>query len=369
MTRDTGLLPRPRSPQVSPYTVVVIVLTALALLAGLYLLWQLQQVLRWLLIALFLAVALRPPVDWLQRRRVPRGVAILLVYLLLLLVVLALAALVLPPLVTQAQALVDFAVRSIREPQGLAQTLESVAQRYGLGPYLDTLRSQAGALPSRVFGLGSQLVGVTLGVVGGVASTVSILLLTFFLLLDGRRFAEGALKLLPSGGRPRARRLLDQSALAVRGYITGNLTIAAIAGFLTFAVLQLLGMPYSVALALLVGLFALIPLVGATIASVVVITVGFFVSTTTGLILLGYFIIYQQIENNALQPMIQSRSVHLHPMAIFLAALCGAQLLGILGALLAIPAAEVLRIFTVEWLSTRGAAVRPVGASAPRPPA
>jgi predicted PurR-regulated permease PerM len=330
-------------------------LTGLALLGVLYLLYQLQQIVRWLIIAMFLAVALNPLVSLLARR-LPRSVAILLVYLALILVVAGIGLLVVPPLVDQVQQLADQIGHVIKEPGGANAELEKVARQYHLEGYLKTLRSQAASLPGRLSAAAGPLVTVTKGIINSVTALVSILLLTFFLLLDGGRFIESGLTLFPASQRPRIRRVLHEAASAIYGYISGNLAISAIAGVTSFIALELLGIPYAVALALLVAFLDLIPLVGATLGAAILVIVGVFVEPVKGLILLGYFVVYQQIENNVLQPLVYGRSVRLHPLAIFLAVLAGGQLLGILGALIAIPCAEIIRIIAAEWVKTRRAA-------------
>ena len=118
---------------------------------------------------------------------------------------------------------------------------------------------------------------------------------------------------------------------------------------------MLLDVPYALMLALVVAFFDLIPLIGATLGALVVIVVGLFTSPLTAVVLIAYFVVYQQVENHVLQPLVYSRGVHLHPIVVFLAAVAGAELLGILGALLAIPVAEILRILAAEWFAARTA--------------
>ena len=262
--------PEPPRVQVTPRTVLVVMLTALALLAGLYLLWEVRNIVVWCVVAVFLAVALNPAVDWLDRRGLPRVVAIVLVYLALLLLVVGITALLLPPLISQGQALVTFVIDLVRDPPGGTPqaALQDLADSYGLGgylnDYLDTLRDQIGSLPERLSAAVAPLVSVTRSIIGGVVSLISVLLLTFFLLLDGRRFVETGLLLVEPSWRPRIQRLLDRSAQAVSGYITGNLAISLIAGVATYIALVLLGVPYALTLALAVAFFDLIPLIGAT---------------------------------------------------------------------------------------------------------
>jgi predicted PurR-regulated permease PerM len=272
---------------------------------------------------------------------------------------------VLPPLVDQVQGLIDAGAALVRQPGGPAQALEDLAARYGLSAYLDALRAQAGALPARLGAATGPLLTVSRGVVGSLTATVSILLLAFFLLQDGERFVAAGLYLVVPTQRPRLRRLLGDAARAVHGYITGNLTISLIAGAVAAAACGALGVPYAVALGLLVAVFDLIPLAGATLGAVTVLIVALLtVPLWKAGVLLGVLLLYQQVENNVLQPLVYGRSVHLHPLVIFLAVLAGAELLGILGALLAIPVAEILRILGAEWLATRAQAT---GGAPPTP--
>ena len=351
------LLPSFPPSQVHPKTVVVVLATALFFAIALYLFWQLQQIVRWVIIAVFLAVALAPAVNWLNRQRIPRVVAILLVYLALLLALAGLGALVIPPLVAQISDFVNTLVKLARQPGGVEQAIQQFADRFGLGAYVQGLLEQAAALPAQLSSAAGPLLALTRGVIGSVTAFVSILLITFFLLLDGERFVDTGINLLRPESRPRARRILVRASRAVHSYIFGNLAISLIAGIGAFVVMTIFRVPFALALALLVALLDLIPLVGATLAAAVVILVGLFVSPFTGIVLLAYFIIYQQIENNLLQPLIYGRSVHLNPLVIFLAVLIGGQLLGILGALLAIPVAEIIRILISEWLDSRREAV------------
>lgn len=352
---ESGRLPRFAPAQVTPRTVLVVIVTALVVLGLLWLLWQLRTIVRWTVIALFLAVAMNPAVNRLQRLRLPRGLAILVVYLVVLLFFAGVGALVAPPLVEQGGALTDYVVDLYEQRDGLMVQLRDLAAQYGFGDYLSSLQSQLSALPARLSAAALPLLSMASGVIGSVYASITILLLTFFLLLDGERFVNAGLGLFPATERPRLRRLLDQASGAVSGYITGNLAISLIAGVSTFAFLSLpfINMPYAVVLALIVAIFDLIPLVGATIGAAIVSIVGLFYEPRVGIILIIFFLVYQQIENNLLQPIVYGRSVKLHPIVVFLAVLAGGELLGILGALLAIPVAEIIRILIVDWFERR----------------
>ncbi|MGZ4597738.1 MAG: AI-2E family transporter, partial [Actinomycetes bacterium] len=175
----------------------------------------------------------------------------------------------------------------------------------------------------------------------------------YLMVLQGPQIVGGTLRLLPEQHRERVRRVGADCARSVTGYLTGNLLISVIAGGLTFAVLQLLGVPYAGLLALFVAITDLIPLVGATLGAVVVTTVAFFESVTAGVIVVVFFVVYQQVENHLLQPVILSRTVQLNPLLVLLAVLVGADLVGILGALLAIPVAGIVQIIVRDIYDDR----------------
>lgn len=191
---------------------------------------------------------------------------------------------------------------------------------------------------------------------------MTVVVLTFFFLNDEALLINGGLRLCPEAQRPRLQRLLDGSAGAVSGYVTGNVAISLIAGAGVFVGMTILGVPYALALALLLAIFDLIPLVGATLGAIPPILAAFGVSPLKALILLIYIIVYQQIESNVLNPLFYGRSVHLPAFTIFVAVLVGGALMGILGALLAIPVAEILRIVIAEVLVDRHSSTAPATA-------
>jgi predicted PurR-regulated permease PerM len=194
---------------------------------------------------------------------------------------------------------------------------------------------------------------IAVSAAGFVAALATVLTLTFFLLLGSERYVNAGVGLFAEPHRPLVRRILDQSAGAVSGYISGNLAISAICGVTTFLVLVVLGMPYAAPLALLVAVLDLIPLVGATLGGALLVVVGLFVEPWKAVVLLVFVLLYQQVESNVLQPMVYSKAVQLNGLVILIALLVGGQLLGIPGALLAIPVAEIIRIVITELLAYR----------------
>ena len=338
-------------------TIAIALLTAAVVLAGLFLLWQIRTLIGWGVIALFLAAVLNPPVNWLQRRGIGRSIGILLTYLGVLVGLLLIGGIFVPVVFGEIRDLIDFIVVVVQNPGGITEYLRTLLDQFGLGFLFETLSERLAELPSQLGAWAKTLLlsagGLAISAASFVSALVSILTLAFFLLLNPEGFMNAGLRLFAEPQRPRVRRLLEQSGGAVSGYISGNLAISFICGVLTFIVLLVLGMPYPAALALLVALLDLIPLVGATLGGALLVVVGFFVSPVTALILLVYVLIYQQVEGSVLQPLVYSRAVQLNALLIFIAILVGAALLGIPGALLAIPVAEIIRIVVTDLLEYR----------------
>jgi predicted PurR-regulated permease PerM len=338
-------------------TVAVALLTAAVVLGALFLLWQVRTILGWGILALFLAVVLNPAVDWLQRRGIGRTLGILLTYLGVVLALLLIAGIFAPVVVSEIRDLIDFVVAVVQNPAGVTEYLRTLLEQFRLGFLFDTLSERLAELPSQLGAWAKTLLlsagGLAISAATFVSALVTILTVAFFLLLNPEGYVNVGLRLFAEPQRPRVRRLLRQSAGAVSGYITGNLAISFICGVSTFIVLLVLGMPYPAALALLVAVLDLIPLVGATLGGALLVIVGFFVSPLTAVILLIYILIYQQVEGSVLQPMVYSRAVQLNALLIFVTVLVGAALLGIPGALLAIPVAEIIRIVVTDLVEHR----------------
>jgi predicted PurR-regulated permease PerM len=356
-SQDGGWARAPTSQVVR--TVAIALLTTVVGLGALFLLWQVRTFVGWLVIALFLAAVLNPAVNWLQRRHhlIKRPLAIALTYLGVVVALLFVVGIFLPVLVDQINGLIKFVTAAGQAPEGPTEYIKGLAKQNGLGGLferfsgqLKTLRDELGELVRNLF---SSTGDIAVGVAGLVAALASVLTLTFFLLLGSERYVNAGVGLFPEVHQPLVRRLLEQSAGAISGYITGNLAISVICGVTTFVVLLILGMPYAAPLALLVAVLDLIPLVGATLGGALLVIVGLFVEPWKAVVLLVFVLVYQQVESNFLQPIVYSKAVQLNGLVILIALLVGGQLLGIPGALLAIPVAEIIRIVVTELLAYR----------------
>jgi predicted PurR-regulated permease PerM len=364
------------SPSQVMRTVVIALLSAVVVLGALFLLWQLRTFVGWFVIALFLAAVLNPAVNWLQRRHrlIKRPLAIVLTYLGVVVALLFMVGIFLPLLVDQIQGLIKFVAAVADAPEGPTQYLKGLSRQYGLGWLFERFSDQLGNVRSQLGEAARNVLlstgDIILSAAGFVAALVTVLTLTFFLILGGERYLDAGVGLFAEPHRPLVRRILEQSAGAVSGYVRGNLAISAICGVSTFVVLVILGMPYAAALALLVAVLDLVPLVGATLGGALLVIVGLFVAPWKAVVLLVYIVVYQQVEGSILQPMVYSHAVQLNALVIFTAVLVGGLLLGIPGALLAIPVAEIVRIVVTELLTyrhMRQESSKPAGSSPSQP--
>jgi predicted PurR-regulated permease PerM len=260
-------------------------------------------------------------------------------------------------LTDQINSFIKFVTTAANAPEGPTQYIKGLAKDNGLGglfhrfsDQLDELRKHVGGVLKNLLSASGQ---IAISVAEIIAALATVLTLTFFLLLGSERYVNAGVGLFPERHQPLVRRLLSQSAEAISGYITGNLSISVLCGITTFIVLLVLGMPYAAPLALLVAVLDLIPLVGATLGGAILVVVGLFVEPWKAVVLLVYIVVYQQVEGSLLQPIVYSKAVHLNGLVILIALLVGGQLLGIVGALLAIPVAEIIRIVVTELLAYR----------------
>jgi predicted PurR-regulated permease PerM len=337
---------------VSARVVAKVVLVAAAVGGGLYLLYQIRSVVALVFIAVFIAVALGRPVDFFERIGLKRGLAILAAYLCMLLAVFLVGLLIVPPIVNETDKFVKN-VPSYVDDLRKNKTIRDYDEKYHV---TEKLRTGAEKLPSRLGDALGALQSVTVGVFSALVQLITVLVMAFFMLLDGKRAIAWVFRELGPARGPRWRRIADDVYRSVAGYVVGNLLISVIAGVTTWIVLEILGVPFAVPLAVLMAFLDLIPLVGATIAGLVIGVVAAIHSFPGDLIVWAvWLILYQQIENNLIQPQVYRRTVQLHPLVVLVAVLIGASLSGVLGALVAIPAAGAVQIFARDWWELRKA--------------
>jgi predicted PurR-regulated permease PerM len=335
-----------------PRTVLTVAAILLGLAIVLWIVWISRRVLVWALVSLFLALALNPAVEAVQRRGIRRrGWAVAIVSLMVVIVVASLGALIIPTLVQQVNELVDAAPGYVhdltkgRGPLGFLETKYHVVER--------VTEAVEGNGSGKLAGGASAALDVARSVITFVVGVVTITFLTIFMLLEGPAWIDRLLALMPESSRPRWQAVGRDIYRTVGGYVTGNLLISLIAGVSTAGILLALGVPFALALGLLVAILDLIPLAGATLAAVVVTLVALTHSVTAAIVVLVFFVVYQQLENHLLQPVVYGRTVQLSPLAVLISVLIGAEVAGIVGALCAIPVAGTIQILIVDWLRAR----------------
>jgi predicted PurR-regulated permease PerM len=314
--------------------------------------WIARQVLVWILIAIFLTLAMNPAVDWFQQHGVRRrGLATTITFLLVIAGFTLLGFLFIPTLVSEVNGFVQALPEYVDDISNRRGRLGFLEREYQVTERVRDAVQEGGA--ARILGLTGTALAITKGIITAIVAIVTIIFMTVFMLLEGPTWMERFYTMLPEGSRERWRKIGRDIYRTVGGYVTGNLLISIIAGITSTIVLLALGVPYAVALGLLVAILDLIPLAGATIAAIIVCTIGFLHTLVAGIVLIVFFVIYQQIENHILQPVVYSRTVRLSPLAILISVLVGAHLAGVLGALAAIPVAGTIQVLLLAWLDYR----------------
>ena len=333
---------------------IALVVIAFALLVVIVVL-DTRTTIRWLAASLFLALALAPAVGFVERRvRIrghgpPRWLATLLVYVGAFVAFVLIVLNVVPALVREVEMLGQVLPGYVTDFEAWAernQEFQDLNQRYDL---TQTLNEQASNLPSELGNAANELRVLTVALLQNILSAVAILVISFFMLLDGGKIFKHAARRLPDERAERVVRVGDRIYGVVRGYVTVNILLAIASGLFTWIVLELLGVEIAVPLAILVALFDLVPLIGLTIGGAFVAIIAGIHSFPDALIIwVVLFLIYQQLQDRVVQPMLYGRAVQIHPLVAIVVLLMGAQVAGILGALLAIPVAAAIGVIFNE---------------------
>jgi len=314
-----------------------------------------RTTLRWLFAALFLTLALNPAVDRIEsihirgRHPFPRWLSILVVYVITFGVFVFLVLQVLPPIVREAEHLgskVPGYIADFRQWANDNPQFQHLNHKYDI---TGTLQSQASSIPSKLGGAAGDVRDITVSILEHLIAAITILALTFFLLLDGRQQGERFLQRFDDDTAVRLRRIATRIAGVVKAYVSVNLTLAVAAGVFTWLALEILGVDLAVTMGVIVGFLDLMPLIGLTIGGVFVAIVAAFHDFPKALIIWAVlFVIYQQVQDRVIQPLLYRSAVQIHPVIAIVSILVGAELAGVLGALLAIPTAATIGVLIDE---------------------
>ena len=339
-------------------TAVVVLVAGAVVFALVLLVWRLRVTLLLIVIGAFIAALLNPGVRFLRRRGMRRGYAVVIVYALLVLVAVGLGYSVFHPILSSATKFAHDLPSLVRQAQQGKGVVGHVVVKLHLENWV---RSHVPTLESALAKLSKPAFSVGKTVLSGVASLVTIAFISFFLLLEGPRSLKAALDWARPDRAARARRILDAMSHEVTGFMLGDFATSIIAGLVVYASLRITGVPFATVLAVWVGLVDFLPLVGGLLAGVPTVGVAFLHSITAGIVTVIVFLVYQQIENHVLYPLIVSRTVRLSPLWVLLAVLLGAEtgeILGstfgaIAGAILGVPFAGTIQVATRELVAER----------------
>jgi predicted PurR-regulated permease PerM len=347
------------------------VLVIVGVLLILYIIYLLRKPISWLIIAAFLAIAVAGPVNFFQRY-MKRGLAIALTYLCVLAIPIGLGAVLIPPIVNQVSDVATNAPNYVNDVEDYVhknKTLNDLNEKYDI---TQKLSDEAGKLPSKAGDAAKVLRDIGFGLVSSIFAGLTILILSIFMVAAGPRWIEGFIRMQRPEHSERIERTLRRIANAVGNYVGGALLQATIAGVTAFIMLKVLGVPFAGPLAVVIFVFDLIPVVGATIGAILVGIVTAFVNFPVTLIIwIVFAIVYQQVENYVIQPQIQKRATKVEAFIILVAVLFGSTLFGVLGAILAVPFAASIQIAVAEYLEFRReitAAEQEAGGPTPAPP-
>jgi predicted PurR-regulated permease PerM len=332
--------------------VVVFVIATLAILIALR---KAEHALLLIFAAFFLALALNSPVYWLSRqlpgkRRGNRALATTLSFLVVILLLGGFIASIAPSLVHQTENFVNAAPKLIRDFRGQNSEAGRIIRRYHLENQVNSVSDQ---LSSRLKHVGGSAFSALQSIGSSIFAIVTILVLTFMMLVEGPRWLAFVRDLVPDKHHAMADRLSHDMYRVIKGFVNGQVTLAALASILIVPAVLLLHIGYPAALLVIIFICGLIPMVGHTIGAVIVTIVALFHSTSAAVIILAYYILYQQIENYLIQPRIQANSTNMSPLLVFMSVIVGVSFGGLFGGLVAIPVAGCLRIALLEYLRTQ----------------
>jgi predicted PurR-regulated permease PerM len=350
--------------QIQARAVAKVVIVALAVIAGALLLTlvvlNVRTTLRWVVAAIFLALALAPAVGLVERARIrgrglPRWLSILVVYVGFALFFVFVVLQVIPPIVREIEALASKLPTYVSDFEDWASKNEQFRELNEKYNITSTLSDQAKSLPSHLGGAATEARDVSITLVHNLIAAITVLAIAFFLLLDRGQLYMRAVGRLPRDAAERGRRIGEGVYRVVRSYVTVTLSLAVAAGVFTWLMLELLDVPLAVPLAVLVGFLDLIPLIGLTLGGLLVAIAAALTDFPTALIVWGVaFLVYQQLQDRVIQPLLfRGGAVRLNPAISIIAVLVGAELLGILGALIAIPVGASIGVIAGEVFPRR----------------
>ena len=317
------------------------VLRILVVLLALWFLFIVRDLIAMLFISVVLAATLSPIIDYFKKRHVPRTLSIIVLYLILIALLGTFVYFVLPPVIIQFRQL----------------TSQLPAYFNSLNDFLKQLQNLTGATSSSAQSIANLLnqffnniFATTLTFFNGAAAFATIFILTLYFLLEEDGIKKFFISVMPVKQKARITRIANRIGLKLGSWLRGQLILGVVVGVVTYIGLRIMGIPYALTLSLITGVLEIVPILGPILSAIPAIIVAFAISPTMALIVTGFYILVQELENKLLVPKVMQYTVGLNPVSIIIILLIGAKLMGILGMLLAIPVALVIYVVLEEWL-------------------
>lgn len=289
-------------------------------------------------LSVILVAAFLKPVEWLSSRKIPRVLAVLLVYLLAIALIALAIGILVPPLVEQTTALIT------RLPQIVSTVNDFFI--FAKIPAEDI----SSVISRQLQGFIGNVVSISTAIFSSIFLILTVLVITFYLLLDWQKFITLASSSFSGRQEKKVKSIISKLEIGLGKWVRGQVALSFIVGVLTFIGLELLGVPYALPLALVAGILEIVPIIGPIISAIPAILVGFTVSPFLGLAAAALFLVVQQLENHVIVPMIMSKVIGLQPPIIIISLLIGAKIAGIGGAFLAPPVLIIIKIVVSEFL-------------------
>lgn len=341
---------------ISNRTVIRVMIMVVLTILGLAALNKVSDALILVFTAFFLAVALNAPVHWISehlpgKRRGSRTLATAISFLIVVGILAGIVALIVPPAVKQVSSFVKAAPQMVENLRDKNSALGRFVHDNNLEGAVSNLSDDISEVAKNS---GSSAITTVSTVGTALIGALTVIVMTFMMLVEGPRWISLGRKLIGDDNRERVTNVVTGMYNVVRGYVNGQVTLAFIAAIMLLPAMLLLHVPYAGALAPLVFLCGLVPMIGHYVGATLVTLVALSHSWVSALLILGYYILYQQIENYVVQPRIQANATNMSPLLVFASVIIGVNLGGILGGLVAIPVAGCLRIILIDYLQSKG---------------
>lgn len=322
------------------------ILRFILIILGVYFVYLIRDVLFMVFVAVIIAAAIDGPVEWLARHRVRRFFGTAIVYLMIFVLLALFVYLIFPPLAGQIKA--------------LATSLPEVMNKLGVGVQIveqkvgyETIQRLLENFSNQLSGAAGNVVGATASVFGGIFNAIMVLIISMYLVIQDKGIKSFLASLTPAKHQPYVTSLAERIQLKLGSWLRGQLLLMVIIGVLTFAGLKILGVKYALILALVAGLFEIIPYIGPIMAAIPAVALAFFQSPLLALLVLALYIIVQQLENYLITPQVMKRVTGLNSLVIVLALIIGGKIAGVLGVVVAVPIAAAISVFLSDFFAAR----------------